>query len=123
LQSPAYAAGIRRGWKVLAINGNSNLSLASVEQDNYAFLYGALDGSVIDLKLQKPDGESVTVSLRRQNYQIQPILAHRIYTAGTKKVGYFAFDIFVSTLDLNNASTYVKTQLDQLMAQFETAGV
>ncbi|WP_257658933.1 S41 family peptidase [Parapedobacter lycopersici] len=123
LQSPAYTAGIRRGWKVLAINGNGNLSLASMEQDNYAFLYGALDGTVIDLKLQKPDGESVTVSLRRQSYRIQPILAHRIYTAGTKKVGYFAFDIFVSTLDFNNASTYVKTQLDQLMSQFEAAGI
>lgn len=123
LQSPAHAAGIRRGWRILAINGNSDLSLASMQQDNFSFLFDALDDSAINLVLQKPDGNEVSVDLRRAQYQIQPILAHRIYTAGGKKVGYFAFDMFVSTLNPNNSPTYVKTQLDQLMAQFEQEGV
>lgn len=123
LQSPAHAAGIRRGWRILAINGNSDLSLASMQRDNFSFLFDALDGSTISLALQKPDGEEVSVDLSRAQYQIQPILAHRIYTVGNKNVGYFAFDVFVSTLSQNGSSTYVRNQLDQLMAQFEQEGV
>src|SRR5690606_33989257 len=36
-QSPAHAAGIKRGWQILTINGNSDLSLASMQRDNFAF--------------------------------------------------------------------------------------
>lgn len=122
-QSPAHTAGIQRGWQVRSINGVGDLSLASMERDNFAFLYGALDGSTINLELQKPNNETVSVNLRRQNYQIQPVLAHRIYTAGAKKVGYFAFDMFVSTVDFNGAPTYIKSQLDQLIQQFEATGI
>lgn len=121
--SPAYAAGIRRGWQILQINGNSNLSLESLEQDNFAFIFDALDASSISLLLRKPDGTETPVNLNRGGYQLQPIMAHQIFTAGTKKVGYFAFDIFVSTLNNAGNPTYVKSQLDQLMAQFETAGI
>src|SRR3546814_6562119 len=73
--------------------------------------------------LRKPDGEEVTVAIQRGNYQLQPIMSQRIYNVGTKKVGYFAFDMFVSTLDNRGNPTYVKNQLDQLMAQFEAEGV
>lgn len=122
-ESPAYGAGIRRGWQILDINGNSDLSLASMERDNFAFIFSSLDASNISLRLRKPDGDVVSLNIGRGNYQIQPILAHRIYTAGNKKVGYFAFDMFVSTLNSNNNPTYVKTQLDALIAQFEQEGV
>ncbi len=121
--SPAYNGGIRRGWQILEINGNSNLSLASMEQDNFAFLFGALDAGNISLRLRKPDGEAVSINLSRASYQIQPILADRVYTVGSKKVGYFAFDMFVSTLNSSNNPTYVKNQLDALFAQFEQESI
>lgn len=122
-QSPAHAAGIKRGWQVLTINGNSDLALSSMQRDNFTFLFDALDGAAISLVLQEPDGNKVSVDLSKEQYQIQPILAHRIYTAGDKQVGYFAFDVFVSTLNRNGSPTYVRNQLDQLVAQFEGAGV
>ncbi|MGK6352144.1 S41 family peptidase [Parapedobacter sp. DT-150] len=121
--SPAYISGIRRGWRILQINGNADLALASMEQDNFAFLYDALDGTSINLVLRKPDGGEVSLSVNRGSYQLQPILAREIYTVGSKKVGYFAFDMFVSTIDERGNSTYMKGQLDQLAAQFEAAGV
>ncbi|WP_257669064.1 S41 family peptidase [Parapedobacter tibetensis] len=123
LGSPAYTQGIRRGWQILEINGNNNLSLASMEQDNFTFLFNALDAGNISLRLRKPDGEEASLNLSRGNYQIQPILANQVYTIGSKKVGYFAFDSFVSTLSGNNNPTYVKSQLDQLIAYFENEGV
>jgi len=123
LGSPADRAGVRRGWQVLQMNGRSDLSLASLEADNFDFIFTALDGQRIDLLLKKPDGSEVSIQLNRGNYQLQPILASRVYTVGGKKIGYFAFDIFVSTLSDAGRPTYVKNQLDQLMHEFEAAGV
>jgi Periplasmic protease len=121
--SPAYQAGIQRGWQILEVNGQTDLSLANMERDNFEFLFGALDAEAIGLRLRRPDGSEVSLDLDRRTYQLQPILAHQIFTAGGKKVGYFAFDIFVSTLDDRDNPTYVKTQLDQLVRTFEEAGV
>src|SRR5690606_7815928 len=121
--SPADQAGIERGWQVLRVNGRADLSLASLELDNFDFLFRALDGKRIDLLLKKPDGTEVALYLNRANYQLQPILASQVYTVGSKKVGYFAFDAFVSTQNAFGKPTYVKTQLDRLMSQFEAAEV
>ncbi|SEK70779.1 S41 family peptidase [Parapedobacter koreensis] len=121
--SPAYAAGIRRGWQLLQINGNSDLSLAALERDNLDFLFNALSDTHISLSLRKPDGGEVSISLDRGNYQLQPISAHQLFTVGAKKVGYFAFDSFISTLNSRGNATYVKNQLDQLVAEFEDAGI
>lgn len=122
-ESPAAAAGLARGWRILDINGNANLSQSSMEQDNFTFLFGALDAQTISLRLRKPDGEEVTRTLNRGSYRIQPILNSRIFDTGSKRVGYFAFDSFVSTSDLAGNPTYVRTQLNQLLGQFEDAGV
>ncbi|MFB2121411.1 S41 family peptidase [Parapedobacter sp. 2B3] len=121
--SPAYQQGIRRGWRVLQVNGTSDLSLTSMERDNFAFLFGALDAGEISLVLRKPDGSDVSVAMQRGNYQLQPILAQSVYNVANKKIGYFAFDLFVSTLNSRGNATYMKNQLDQLMAQFEAEGV
>lgn len=121
--SPAAQAGLARGWQILDINGNSNLAQSSMEQDNFTFLFGALDAATISLKLRKPDGEEVTQNLSRGSYRIQPILDSHVFDVGNKKVGYFAFDSFVSTTDLDGSSTYVRNQLDGLIGQFEQAGV
>ncbi|MFC3196758.1 S41 family peptidase [Parapedobacter deserti] len=121
--SPAYAAGVRRGWQVLSINGNSNLSQTSLERDNFAYIFDALDRPTISLRLRKPNGEEVSVNLNRESYQVQPITAHRVFSLGSKNVGYFAFSTFISMFSERGSPTYVKTQLDQLMAQFEEAGV
>src|SRR5690606_34917907 len=100
-----------------------DLSLNAMERDNFAFLFGALDADRISLVLRKPDGEEVAMDILRGNYQLQPIMSEALYTVAHKKVGYFAFDIFVSTLDNRDNPTYVKNQLDRLMAQFEREGV
>ncbi|WP_262246140.1 S41 family peptidase [Parapedobacter soli] len=121
--SPAYQRGIRRGWQIVSINGVSDLSLSSMEQDNFTFLFDALDASQINLVLRTPNGEEVSVGMQRANYQIQPILSQGVYSVTNKKVGYFAFDSFVSTVNSRGGTTYVKDQLDQLIAQFEAEGV
>lgn len=118
--SPAFHSGIRRGWQIVQINGIRDLSLSSMERDNFTFLFDALDAPQISLVLRKPDGEEVSLKMERGNYQLQPIMGREFYEVANKKVGYFAFDMFVSTLDNRDNPTYVKSQLDQLMSQFES---
>ena len=61
--SPAYQRGIRRGWQIVQVNGVRDLALSSMEQDNFGFLFGALDASQISLVLRKPDGDDVAVAM------------------------------------------------------------
>lgn len=122
-ESPAASAGLARAWQILEINGNANLSQSSMEQDNFTFLFSALDAQSISLLLRTPDGQVLTRNINRGSYRIQPILNSRVFDVGSKRVGYFAFDSFVSTSDLAGSPTYVRNQLNQLLGQFETAGV
>jgi C-terminal processing protease CtpA/Prc len=121
--SSADNAGIKRGWRLLEINGNRNLDLASFNADNFAFLTKALGASSINLKLKKEDGTDASVQLLRTNFQIQPILYHQVYNVGAKKVGYFVFESFISTETAFGINTYVKNDLNQLFAEFESQGV
>lgn len=121
--SPAAASGLKRGWKLISINGNSNLNLTALEQNNFAFLDGAMNGRTIDLVMETPAGVRQTVRLQRASYPIRPILASHVFTEETRKIGYFAFDNFVSVFSINNLPTITKQQIDQLIAGFEQEGI
>ena len=122
--SPADVAGIKRGWKLLEINGNTKLDYGSFNADNFSFLNNALDvSSSISLKLKMEDGKISTVNLQRTSFQIHPILHQSIYTVGAKKVGYFVFESFVSTETSSNKDSYVKQELKQLFLNFENQGI
>lgn len=117
--SPADRAGIDRGWRILAINGNRNLDHATQEIDNYRGLYEALDAQNIDLVLQTPNEEEVFISLTRGNFTLHPIIVDSVYTVGAKRVGYFVFDSFISTLTEQNTPSYVNTEISNLLSRFE----
>lgn len=121
--SPAYKAGIKRGWQVIEINGNRNLGLASFEADDFSFLFNALNAPVIDLKLLTDERISVSIQLQRSTFQIKPILYDHIYTIRGKKIGYFVFESFVSVENAAGSANYVRHDLDRLFSQFESEGV
>lgn len=114
--SPAYQAGIRRGWKITEINGRIDLSLASMEQDNYQFLFSAITAPQIALKLRPPSGNEVSISLYAATFNYKPIMKSAVLEAGSKKVGYFALDAFVS-------NQLIRAELDGIMNSFHSAGV
>lgn len=121
--SPADKAGIKRGWQLLEINGNKNLDYATFDADDFVFLDKALNAYSINLKLRNEVGSLVDIQLLRTDFQIRPILYNQVYTLGTKKVGYFVFESFVSTESSAGGSTYVKNELDQMFSSFESQGV
>jgi carboxyl-terminal processing protease len=115
--SPAYQSGLRRGWQIVEINGRRELSLQSMENDNYEFLFNALyESSTIQLRVKNPEGQERSLVLQRGSYPIRPILAHQIFDLPGQKIGYLAFNLFVSTQT-------VRTQLLTIMNNFAAAGV
>jgi carboxyl-terminal processing protease len=89
--SPAGQAGVRRGWRITQINGNSNISTTNSDFIVQA-VYGSANGS---FTFQKPDGSSVTLNLRSATYQEHPVALDSIYTAGGRKTGYLVFNSFL----------------------------
>jgi C-terminal processing protease CtpA/Prc len=99
--SPAAQAKIRRGYKILSINGNTNLSYDGGTHGNgstYNFVVNAyFNSNTISLVLQKPDGSTFNANLSVANYNVNPILKDTTYdVGGGKVVGYLVFNSFVS---------------------------
>lgn len=123
-ESAADLAGLERGWQILEINGNNKVDLASFEADDFAFLNNALDNSPsITLKLIKNDGVETTAQFSRSSFRMKPVLYQEVLDLGSKKVGYFVFDSFITTETLAGSPTYVKNDLDQMFANFESEGI
>lgn len=89
--SPAGRAGIKRGWKFIRVAGNSNITT-----DNSDFLVENIyqSGSTA-FTFEKPDGNTVDVTLNSETYQENPVILDSIYTVGAKKAGYVVFNSFL----------------------------
>ncbi len=102
--SPAAQAKVRRGYKIVSINGRTNLAYdggSSGSGANYNFIVNAyLNSNTIALVLQKPDGTTINANMSVANYNFNPVLKDTTYTVTnggtTKVVGYLVFNSFVS---------------------------
>lgn len=97
--APAGQAGIRRGWRITAINGNSNMTTGNAD-----FIVNAVyESSGSSFTFQKPDGSSVTLSLQAGNYAEKQVYLDTVYNTGGKKVGYLVFNSFLGNINNINA--------------------
>lgn len=109
-QSPAGKAGIERGWKLTAINGQA---IASLSDD--AIISAFYDATSTTFGFQKADGSAVTVPLTTATYTLNTVLFNKTYDVAGKKVGYLVFNSFTGTPSQN--------ELKAVLSSFETAGV
>jgi carboxyl-terminal processing protease len=113
--SPADLAGIKRGYKITAINGNSDLAYDGSSGSHTNFVINAYTNSgTIAMTLEKPGGTSMTVSLNVANYTTNPVLTYKTINAGSGHVvGYIVFNSFTSDdnadVKLNAAFDYFAT--------------
>ena len=116
--SPADAAGIKRGYQITAINGNSNISYDGPTGTNLNFVLNAYSNSnTITLALTRPDGTTFTSSLSVATYTHNPVLLAKVLDQGNgKKIGYLVFSQFVSP-------TIAKPSLDAAFAAFKSAAI
>lgn len=118
--SPADLAGVKRGYKILSINGNSNISYDGSNGTNTQFVINAwANGTTISLVLKRSDTDvtPVAVTLNAANYTINPVLIYKTVDAGNgKKIGYIVFNSFTSD---DNADP----KLDEAFNYFQSQGI
>ncbi|QKZ11299.1 S41 family peptidase [Spirosoma sp. KUDC1026] len=118
--SPAEKAGLARGDIFYQVNGQT-LTRANY----YDLVYGASDTKTYTLA--KIDGTSIvnTTTTKQTTpivFQANPVYLDSVYTVGSKKVGYFVYNQFVTGPSGPNDRTY-DTQVDNVFAKFKAQGV
>jgi len=122
--SPADQKGIKRGDKILTINGSANISYdappyGSQTSNNYNAVINALTNSnTVSMTLQQGDGSTLTVTdMAVANYTVNPVLTYKTFNQGGGHiVGYIVFNSFTS---VDNAGP----QLNAAFAYFTSQGV
>ncbi len=120
--SPAGKAGITRGWQITAINGND----ISYDGSNGPHVNNVINAVYYDASasftFKKPNGSTLTTTLAKTVYNIDPVLFDSVYTVGAKKVGYFVFNSFAA-VDNSNGPTFTKQELSRVFNKFQSAGI
>jgi carboxyl-terminal processing protease len=93
--APAGQAGIRRGWRITAINGNSNITTGNADFIVNA-VYNATSSS---FTFQKPDGSTVSLTLQASHYTEKPVYLDTVYSIAGKKIGYLVFNSFLGNVN------------------------
>lgn len=123
LNSPAYLAGIRRGDRILSINGNSNYDYNTQIKQDFNMLYNALSLPSLTIKFKKPSGEEIEKHIAQTMYSINPIQTYWTKQVDDKKVGYLAFSSFVSITDDKNNLTPLYNQLANVFSDFQKENI
>lgn len=94
--SPAAQAGIGRGDRIIAFDGQNNIVASS--QTVIDVLNKGLFGNStsITLTVKKLDGSTKDATIIRKTYNISPILFNKVFTVGSKKVGYIVYNSFTA---------------------------
>ena len=112
-ESPAGKAGIRRGWRITKVDGNTDITSANAD-----FLVSKIyNSSSASFSFQKPDNTTADITLSSATYKENPIFLDSVYTIGTKKIGYLSYNSFLG----DTAKTYAEFQ--RIFSRFASADI
>jgi C-terminal processing protease CtpA/Prc len=122
--SPAGKVGVTRGWEITAINGDNNISYDGSNGPNVTKVINAVyNDASSSFTFKKPDGTSVTNTLAKTVYDINPVLFDSVYNVGGKSVGYFVFNTFSSVYKDDGSASLTQQELNRVFSKFEGANV
>src|SRR5690606_26386877 len=78
VHSPAYEAGIRRGDRILKINGSSAFDYHTQKSQNFEGINEALDSENMDIQWRTPAGADKGASMTSTSYAFDPVLSSRV---------------------------------------------
>lgn len=115
-KSPAGLKGVRRGWRIISINGNSQNIVATDAGVNFILnnLYYSNSATV---SFRKPDGSEETISLAAAQYQNTPVVLDSIYADAGIKVGYLSFQSFLGD------SIQIFNEFDRVFNRFSSENI
>jgi len=131
--SPFYNAGIRRGDRIVSIDG-TELTFASDNSIGLTLINNILNagaGTSATFVVQKRSGSVPvmdTVKLTASNFEYDPVFVDTVLTAGSKKVGYVAFRSFTDWTGLAGAhlnrafDKFAASNIDELVVDLRFNG-
>ncbi|MGO1242545.1 MAG: S41 family peptidase [Sphingobacterium sp.] len=122
-KSPAYNAGIRRGTRILSIDGDTNIDYDTQFAQDFRKINEYLNASSLQLKFVKADGTVEEKEVGSVQYDFDPILDHQVITQEGKKIGYLAFSSFVSTISDQGAFTTMYRRFEDIFNGFQNEGI
>jgi C-terminal processing protease CtpA/Prc len=114
-ESPAGRAGIRRGWRITKINGNSTIN-TSESSINFV-VQTVFQSTNTSFTFQKPDGSTVDITLNTATYRENPIYFDSVYNVNNKKIGYLVFNSFLGD------TSKMYTDFQRIFSGFAQQGV
>ena len=111
--SPAGLAGIKRGWRITQINGNSDINTANSSTVVNSIYYSP----ATSFKFTRPDGSSMSISLNAAHYAEKPVLVDTVYTKGSERIGYLVFNSFLGKTD------EIKAEFQRVFSKFASQQV
>lgn len=118
--SPAFYAGLRRGDRIVKVNGASNIDYNAQYAQNFSFLNAAFSASYLMLIVERTDGQLESINISRgSSYIYDALISDKVITYGTKKVGYLAFSSFADVA----ATTKMYRDFERLFSSFEQSGI
>jgi carboxyl-terminal processing protease len=118
--SPAEAAGLKRGDIINQINGTQ------ITTDNYSSLLDKLsDNHSLTFKPLNVDnkslGDSQTVNITPVEYAEDPNYLNKVLTYGDRKIGYYVYNLFSEGPD--SSSQIYRTEMDNVFASFQSQAI
>lgn len=121
--SPAYQAGIRRGDRILSMNGRTDLDRNAQLGQNFHGINQELASSTMNIKWKSPDGTEKTATMTSQQYHFDPVLSDKIFNVSGNKIGYLAFSSFVNVVDRLGVPTAMYHRFESIFTGFQSEGV
>ncbi len=112
-KSPAGLAGIKRSWRITAINGGTNITSSNATNIVNDVYYA----KQTSFRFVKPDATEITLTLNAAHYTDKPVYMDTVYTIGSQKAGYLVYNSF-----LGNQSQ-VSTEFQRVFNRFASEQV
>jgi C-terminal processing protease CtpA/Prc len=114
-ESAAGKAGVKRGWRIMKYNGNSNIATDQATID--AIVKAVFESTTTSFTFLKPDGSTVDITLNAATYQTHPVMKDSVYTISGKKIGYLVFNSFLGD------QTEISNEFSRVFTRFATYGI
>jgi C-terminal processing protease CtpA/Prc len=110
--SPGERAGIKRGDRVLEMEGDKNMVYANQSKvDEY------IERKTLNITVQSINGTKKTHNLNYDTYDIQPFMLGKVFTDNSTKVGYIALSSF-EELRSGGSDSKMKKGIDSTFTVF-----